>query len=130
MKFWKASIVTLEHIDVVENVVLEKWWTPSGPWFIKIKKTIKNILVILFQLFGAFSDDVNLLIQPKFHTHNLLEKRACYIPLVKLLVMVFVVFKTTHMETLVNNIDNEIIVIAINNGVYLTPKKIMRRFSL
>jgi hypothetical protein len=25
MKFWKASIVTLEHIDVVENVVLEKW---------------------------------------------------------------------------------------------------------
>jgi hypothetical protein len=25
MKFWKASIVTLECIDVVENVVLEKW---------------------------------------------------------------------------------------------------------
>jgi hypothetical protein len=44
--------------------------------------------------------------------------------------MVFVVFKTTHMEILINNIDNEIIVIAINNGVYLTPKKIMRRFSL
>jgi hypothetical protein len=44
--------------------------------------------------------------------------------------MVFVVFKNTHMETLVNNIDNEIIVIAINNGVYLTPKKLMRRFSL
>ncbi len=81
-------------------------------------------------MFGAFSDDVNLLIQPKFHTHNLLNKRACLIPLVKLLVMVFVVFKTTHMEILVNNIDNEIIVIAINNGVYLTPKKIMRRFSL
>lgn len=34
------------------------------------------------------------------------------------------------METLINNIDNETIVIVINNGVYLTPNIIMRRFSL
>jgi hypothetical protein len=35
-----------------------------------------------------------------------------------------------HMEPLINNIDNEIIIIVINNGVYLTFKNSTRRFNL
>jgi hypothetical protein len=77
-------------------------------------------MTVCFLLFGVLGNDTNLLIQPKFRTHNLLDKRTC-LPCEIVDDGSCNVFLKTHGD-LVNNINNETIVVVVGDGVYFIPK--------